>query len=104
MTLTTLMALLLAQLAVRWQPNNSLKLTGRAGPWGGAPGPPARGTISGCLAASAGQLSSRPLGNQVTRTWPLTEALRRLPAVPARSDESDIPLGESERRGAFRVA
>jgi hypothetical protein len=34
-----LIASLLKQLAVRWQPNNSLKLTRRAGGYGCAPGP-----------------------------------------------------------------
>jgi hypothetical protein len=44
------------------QPNNSLKLTRRASGKGGAPGLPACAKIMRGLPASAGQLSSRPLG------------------------------------------
>jgi hypothetical protein len=44
------------------QPNNSLKLTRRAGPWGGFLSCPlASPRVLAALPASAGQLSSRPL-------------------------------------------
>ena len=49
-------------------PNNSLKLTRRAGPSGRLSCPPAWRTIEGGLPASAGQLSSRPLGGSTEPT------------------------------------
>ena len=55
-------------------PNNSLKLTRRAGPWGCLPCPLARPAILGSLPASAERLSSRPLCG-ATRLRPKRESV-----------------------------
>ena len=65
-------------------PYNSLKLTRRARPWGGAPGPPACVRIGSELPASAGQLSSRPLGS---------------PGLDCPADDARIELSRQSFRG-----